>query len=193
MYNQLKIKMRMKKNKTIFKSKDIINTRDNISKKISSYWKTIEATNLMSNKAVAAGMRKYDLKALYNEITQLAIHRVKSKLLLNAINSGIKKFSFNGIEKTHYYKIYMLNELQEQKVHMMIVNLKHTINPTIKSKAGKKGIGKNEVFTNAKTSAIINDLSIKIEALKADIQKFNDNAEIEIDLNDDTFSLNMAA
>lgn len=183
----------MNKNKTIFTSKDIINTRDNISKKISSYWKTIEATNLMSNKAVAAGMRKYDLKELYNQITQLALHRVKSKLLLNAINSNIKDFSFKGIEKTHYYKIYMLNELQEQKVHMLIIQTKHTINPTTKSKAGKKGTGKNEVFTNAKAASIINNLSIKIEALKADIQKFNDTAKIEIDLDGDTFNTNIAA
>lgn len=181
-----------KNTKTILKSKDIINTRDNISKKISSYWKTIEATNLMSNKAVSAGMRKYDLKELYNQITQLAINRVKAKLLLNAINSGIKTFSFNGIEKDHYYKIYMLNELQEQKVHMMIIMNKHTINPSAKAKAGKKGTGKNEVFTNAKTASIINNLSIKIEALKADIEKFNNDAEIT--LNDtDTFTTALAA
>lgn len=179
--------------KTTFNSKDIINTRDNISKKISAYWKTIEATNLMSNKAVSAGMRKYDLKELYNQITQMAIHRVKSKLLLNAINSGITSFTFKDIEKTHYYKIYMLNELQEQKVHMMIIQSKHTINPTMKAKAGKKGTGKNEVFTNAKTGAIINNLSIKIEALKADIQKFNDNAKIDVNFENDTFSINIAA
>jgi len=183
----------MNKNKTTFKSNDIINTRDNISKKISSYWKTIEATNLMSNKAVSSGMRKYDLKELYNQITQLAIHRVKSKLLLNAINSGIKSFTFNGIEKTHYYKIYMLNELQEQKVHMMIIQSKHTINPSAKAKAGKKGTGKNEIFSHAKAGSIINNLSIKIEALKADIKKFNDDATIDIDTTNDNFKLEISA
>ena len=58
-----------KKTSTTFtlKSKTIIETRDSLSKTITSYWKTIEATNLMSKSAVKAGMRKYDLKELYIE------------------------------------------------------------------------------------------------------------------------------
>lgn len=174
------------------KSKTIIETRDSLSKTISSYWKTIETTNLMSKSAVKAGMRKYDLKELYNQITQYAEHRVKAKLLLNAINSGIKKFDAKNITKDHYYKIYTLNELNEQKVHLIILATKHTINPSVKAKVGKKNIGKDEVFTNAKVNALINEINIKIEALKADIEKFNSDAEIEID-GDYTFAKNFTA
>lgn len=169
----------------ILNSTNIINTRDNLSKTISSYWKTIESTNLMSKKAVKEGYRKYDLKALYNTITQMAINRVKTKLLMNAINSGLKKLDFSNMKNDHYYRIYMLNELNEQKTHLTIIRSKHTIDPATKSKAGKKGLGKDEVFTNAKCSQLIADLDIKIQALKADIEEFNKAATIEIDSTDD--------
>lgn len=169
----------------ILNSTNIINTRDNISKTISSYWKTIESTNLMSKKAVKEGYRKYDLKALYNTITQMAINRVKAKLLMNAINSGLKKFDFANMKDDHYYRIYMLNELNEQKTHLTIVKTKHTINPATKAKAGKAGTGKDEVFTDAKCAQLIADLDIKIQALKADIENYNKNATIEISSDDD--------
>jgi len=177
-------------NKSInLNSTNIINTRDNLSKKISSYWKTIESTNLMSKKAVKDGYRKYDLKSLYNQITQMAINRVKSKLLMNAINSGIKKFNFKDIKNDHYYRIYMLNELNEQKTHLTIVKTKHTIDPATKAKLSKKGISKDEVFTNAKCAQLIGDIDIKIQALKADIEEFNKNAKIELEIDDnETFT-----
>lgn len=176
----------------ILNSTNIINTRDNLSKTISSYWKTIESTNLMSKKAVKEGYRKYDLKSLYNTITQMATNRVKAKLLINAINSGIKKFDFANIKSDHYYHIYMLNELNEQKTHLTIVKAKHTIDPATKAKAGKAGLGKDEVFTNAKCAQLIADLDIKIQALKADIETFNKQASIEID-KDDEFAKQFAA
>ena len=85
-----------------------------------------------------------------------------------------------------------MNELNEQKVHLIILATKHTINPSVKAKVGKKNIGKDEVFTNAKVNALINEINIKIEALKADIEKFNNDAEIEID-GDDSFAKNFTA
>lgn len=171
----------------ILNSTNIINTRDNLSKTISYYWKIIESTNLMSKKAVREGYRKYDLKQLYNSITQMAMNRVKSKLLMNAINSGVKKFDFKNITKDHYYRIYMLNELNEQKAHITCLKLKHTINPATKAQAGKAGLSKDEVFTNAKCAQLIADLDIKIQAIRADIEEFNKNATIEID-NTDPFA-----
>jgi len=171
----------------ILNSTNIINTRDNLSKTISYYWKIIESTNLMSKKAVKEGYRKYDLKQLYNTITQMAMNRVKSKLLMNAINSGMKKFDFKNITKDHYYRIYMLNELNEQKVHLTCLKIKHTINPATKAQTGKAKLSKDEVFTNAKCAQLIADLDIKIQAIRAEIEEFNKNATIEID-NADPFA-----
>lgn len=180
-----------KKKSIILNATTLINNRDNLSKQISSYWKIIETTNLMSKSAISAGLRKYDLKALYNTITQQAINRVKTKLLINAMNSGITKYTFENMTKDHYYRIYMLNEYNEQKTHLTILKTKHTINPAAKAKVGKAGHGKNEVFTNAKCAQLIGDLDIKIQALKKDIEDFNKNATITVE--DDGYAEMIAA
>lgn len=182
----------MSKKSMTLNTNNIITVRDNLSKTITSYWKIIERTNLMTI-AEAKKYRNYDLKMLYNKITQMADSRIKTKLLLNAINSNQKTFDFNDIENTHYYTIYKLNELNEQKVHLGIVLSKHTINPAAKAKAGNK-LNKSEVFTHAKLASMINKLDIQIEDLKAKIVKFNNDTEIEIsNMDDSLFEKQIAA
>ena len=108
---------------------------------------------------------------------------------MNAINSGIKKFSFKDIKNDHYYRIYMLNELNEQKTHLTIVKTKHTINPATKAKLGKRGLSKDEVFTNAKCAQLIRDIDIRIQNLKAEIENSNKNAKIELEIDgNETFT-----
>lgn len=178
----------MDKNKSIIlNTTNIIDTRDKLSKTISSYWKIIERTNLMTF-AEAKKYRNYDLKALHNKITQMAKTRIKMKLMLNAINSGQTTFDMNNIENSHYYTIYALNELNEQKTHLGIILSKHTINPAAKAKAGKKN-NKSEIFNHAKLSSMINKLDIQIEDLKMKIINFNKDAKITISNadNDDSF------
>lgn len=176
----------------IINSKDIINTRDNLSKNISSYWKTIERMNLLSKKE-AEKFRTMDLKAMYNQITQMAINRVKSKLLLNAINSNIKDFDMKNIKDTHYYTIYMLNELNEQKTHLGLLLSKHCINPSAKAKAGKASV-KSEIFTHAKLTSLIAKIDTQIEVYKDKIDKFNSTASITVTLDDaDSYTDTIAA
>ena len=183
--------MRMSKNQIILNSTNLIETRDKLSKDISSYWKIIERMNLMTF-ADAKKYRTYDLKSLYNTITQKANARIKSKLLLNAINSGQTTFDTKDYENSHYYTIYALNEFNEQKTHLGIIMSKHTINPAAKAKAGKKN-NKSEIFSYAKLNSMINKLDIKIEALKMKIIEFNKNAKITISTDDDTFMQEFSA
>ena len=58
-------------------SGNIINIRKSLCDKITKYWRTIRNENVMSNKAIKAKIGSgYDLKALYNEITQMAEKRI---------------------------------------------------------------------------------------------------------------------
>ena len=79
-------------NKTSMKlnSSNIINIRKNLCEKITKYWRTIRNENVMSNKAIKAGLGSgYDLKSLYNEITQMAEKRIMIKGMLMYLNMGI--------------------------------------------------------------------------------------------------------
>ena len=87
--------------------KDIIIARDNICKTKTRYWRIIKSENVISTKAIKAGMGSgFDLNALYNKITQMADNLIKIKLMINAINSGITIFNYDDAKKTHYYNIY---------------------------------------------------------------------------------------
>lgn len=160
-------------------SKNIIKTRDEVSKAIMSNWKYIHKMNLLTKKE-AKKFRTMDLKGLYNQITQFAETRIKAKLLLNAINSGEKTIKFEDLKGSHYYNIYKLNELKEQRTQLDILKTKHCMNPAAKAKLGNKN-PKEEIFTNQKVSALIKDIDLEIIDLETKIADFNKNAVIEID------------
>lgn len=167
-------------------SKDIIAQRDNLCKTKTKYWRIIKAENVMTKKAKAAGMGSgFDLKALHNQILQMSDKLIKIKLMLNAINNGVTTFNFEEAKKTHYYTIYLACEKKEQLAQWEEILNKHTINPSIKAKAGIKGTGKIETFTSAKIASIKKNLQLEINKLDADIAKFNDTTTLEITSDDD--------
>lgn len=182
-----------KTNKTSIElnSKDIINFRDEICKKKTKYWRLIKAENVMSKKAKNAGIGSgFDLNVLHNHILQMSNTLIKIKLMLNAINNGIKTFNIDEAKKTHYYTIYMACEKKEQLAHWEDI-LKHaTINPATKSKIGKKGTGKIEIFSSAKITYIKKQLQLEINKLDTEIAKFNDNTTLTIDNDGDIMKLN---
>ncbi len=162
-------------------SKDIIITRKKIDDTITDSWRIIKNENVMSNKAIKAGIGSgLDLKALYNRITQLSNTRIKVKLMLNAINNGITKFDFNESKKTHYYTIYAACEAKEAIAHWKTILASSTINPKEKSKKGLKGTGKREIFSSAKINSLLKDLQLLANKYDAEIAKFNDSTTIEI-------------
>lgn len=170
-------------------SKDIIQLRDNICKTKSKYWKIIKSENVMTKKAKKAGMGSgFDLFVLYNQITQLSDKLIKVKLMLNAINNGIKTFNFEEAKKTHYYTIYKACEQKELYVKWDDI-LKHSaLNPATKSKLGKAN-SKIETFTAAKITSIKKKLQLEINKLDSEIQKFNDETTLEIEEDNDIKTL----
>ena len=175
----------MDKKSNIYTSKDIIALRNEICATKTRYWRIIQAENVMTIKAkkakVGSGM---DLAVLYNKILQMSETLIKLKLMLNAINNGIKTFNYDDAKKTHYYNIYRACELKEQLAHWEEILKKATINPAAKAKAGKAGTGKKETFTSAKIGSIKNKLQLEINKVDEEIARFNNEATLTID-NDD--------
>lgn len=166
-------------NKTSMKlnSSNIINIRKNLCEKITKYWRTIRNENVMSNKAIKAGLGSgYDLKSLYNEITQMANKRIVVKGMLMYLNMGMT-FNYDEFKKSNNYAIFAACEAKEAIAQLKMVP---TINPVEKSEKGLKGTGKKETFSSAKIAQLIKDLQLKANKYDADLEKFNKTAEIEI-------------
>lgn len=158
-------------------SSNIINIRKNLCEKITKYWRTIRNENVMSNKAIKAGLGSgYDLKSLYNEITQMANKRIVVKGMLMYLNMGMT-FNYDEFKKSNNYAIFAACEAKEAIAQLKMVP---TINPVEKSEKGLKGTGKKETFSSAKIAQLIKDLQLKANKYDADLEKFNKTAEIEI-------------
>lgn len=172
-------------------SNNIINIRKNLDTKITKYWKIIKAENVMSVKAAKAGMGSgLDLKALYNEITQLQAKRIKIKGMLMYLNMGKTTFNYDEFKKTNNYSIFAACEAKEAIAQLKMIP---TINPTEKSKKGLKGTGKKETFTSAKIASLLKDLQLVANKHDANLEKFNKNTTIDIADSTDDFTEFMTA
>lgn len=162
-------------------SKDIIIARKKLDETITKYWHIIKTENVMSNKAIKAGVGSgLDLKELYNKIIQMTETRIKLKLMLNAINNGTFTFNYEEEKKKHYYTIYVANEEKEKLSHWKDI-IKKTIDPKEKARKGLKGIGKREVFSSAKITSLINGIQLNINKFDAKIEEYNNKTSISID------------
>lgn len=178
---------------TKMNSKDIIIARKKLDKTITDYWHIIKTENVMSNKAVKAGVGSgYDLKELYNKITQMAETRIKLKLMLNAINNGVSSFNYEEEKKKHYYTIFAACEEKEKIAHWKDI-IKKTIDPKEKARKGVKGTGRREIFTSAKITQLINDIQLRINRLDADIETYNNRTNIEFNAETDEDIKNIIA
>lgn len=168
-----------------FNSSNIINIRKDIDSKKKKYWKIIRAENVMSTKAIKAGLGSgCDLKALYNEITQLSEKLVYIKGMLFYLNMGVTTFDKEAFKKTNNYSIFMACELKEMIAQLKMVP---TLNPTEKSTKGLKNIGKKEQFTSAKIASLIKDLQLKANKYDAAMEKFNTETSIDVTSMEDDF------
>lgn len=158
-------------------SSNIINIRKSLCDKITKYWRTIRNENVMSTKAIKAGLGSgYDLKALYNEITQMAEKRIIIKGILMYLNMGLT-FDYDAFKKSNNYSIFAACEAKEAIAQLKMIP---TINPTEKSKKGLKGTGKKESFSSAKIAQLIKDLQLKANKYDAELELFNKNTSIEL-------------
>lgn len=163
----------------------ILNIRKDIDAKKKKYWKIIRTTNLMSVKEVKNGFRTHDLKTLYNEITQMAEKLVLVKGMLFYLNMGITTFDENEFKKTNNYSIFQACETKEIIAQLKMIP---TLDAKTKSQKGLKSIGKDEVFTSAKIAALIKDLQLKANKFDANMEKFNNETEIDITAISDKFA-----
>lgn len=166
-------------------SSNIIDIRKSIDAKKKKYWSIIKTTNLLSKKEIKAGYRTHDLKAIYNEITQLADKLVYVKGMLFYLNMGITTFDKEAFKKTNNYSIFMACEMKEAIAQLKMVP---TINEKEKASKGLKNLSKDEVFTSAKIAALIKDLQLKANKFDDNMEKFNSSTEIEITSADDTIT-----
>lgn len=167
----------MNKNKSIkLNSADIINIRKNLDTTISKYYKIIRTENVMAKKAIAAGQGSgYDVKSLYNEITQMSEKRIIIKGMLMYLNMGITDFNYEDFKKTNNYAIFAAGEAKELIAQLKMIP---TINPYEKAAKGKKHMGKTESFTSAKIASLIKENQLKANKFDAMLKEFNDNTSI---------------
>lgn len=178
-------------NKSIkLNSGKIISMRKEIDAKKKKYWSIIKKTNLLSEKEIKNGYRTHDLKALYNEITQMANKLVYIKGMLFYLNMGITTFDKEAFKKTNNYNIFMACEMKEAICQLKMIP---TLDPKIKSQKGLKAINKKEVFTSAKIAALVKDLQLKANKFDADMEKFNNETEIDITSISEDFKEDLAA
>ena len=159
-------------------SANIINIRKELDTNITKYWKIIRTENVISKKAKSAGLGSgYDLKALYNEITQMVEKRIIVKAMLNYLNSGIKTFDYKEFKKTNNYSIFAAGEAKEAIAQLKMIS---TINPSEKAKKGKAALSKTETFTSAKIAQLIKEQQMLANKFDVNLKSFNDNTSIEI-------------
>ena len=183
----------MTKKTTKMNSKDIIIARKKLDETITKYWHIIKTENVMSNKAVNAGVGSgLDLKELYNKITQMSTTRIKLKLMLNAINNGISSFNYEDEKKKHYYTIFAACEEKEKVAHWKDI-IKKTIDPKEKARKGMKGTGRREIFSSAKITQLINDIQLNINKYDAKIEEYNNATTINFDADIDNDIKNLIA
>ncbi len=167
----------MNKKSIKLNSATIINIRKNLDTEINKNWRTIRAENVMSKKALSAGLGSgKDLKELYNLITQMSEKRIKIKAALCYLNMGME-FDYESFKKTNNYSIFAACEAKEAIAQLKMIP---TIDPATKAKKGLKNIGKSETFTSAKIASLIKNLQLKANKFDAAMEKFNDKTTIDL-------------
>lgn len=152
------------------KAKDILKKRDELSNTITKYWNIIHVENVVNKNY----KRHYDLKALYNDISNMCEERSLTKLKALCINLGLFKFSDLPTDNIQL-DIFKLAEYKEIKIRL---NKIRTISPKLKAK-GKKNLNKTEVLTSDWIKARIKELDIKIIDIEKKIEEFNEAKELD--------------
>lgn len=164
---------------TDIKPNTLITKRDSITSEISRYWKIIATENVIK-KGVS---RNYDLKSLLVRIKALYDQLILIKLRIQCANMGMK---LKDLPKdANIINIYKLSALNEYYVKLDGMMKKHTINPILKAKKGKRNLGITEEITRNYFRNKQSECLITLNELRKAIADFNDNT----DLSDDTAPL----
>src|SRR5574344_506510 len=160
--------------KKIKKANEIIEERNKLSVEISRYWGTMRIENVVNRNYT----RNYDLKALYENIKNLANKRIEAKLEMLCINMGLKSYS-DLPEVCNQRDVFRLSELNE--IFVQLGQIK-TINPKLKAQKGKNNLNKTEALTSNWIAARKNEIELEITNLKNKLTEFNEKAELEVEV-----------
>lgn len=158
------------------KANKLVDERNRITNEISRYWKIIATENVVK-KGVK---RNYDMKQLLIRIKALYDQSVIVKLRIQCANMGMKMRDLP--RDANVINIYKLSAYNEYYVKLDELIRKHTINPAIKMKKGKKALSVTEELTRSYLEREKSKISIQLNKLRKDITDFNNNT----DLTDDT-------
>lgn len=160
---------------TDVKPSELIKRRDGLNKEISRYWEIIAKENVIKKGL----MRNYNLKVLLTQIRALYDQLVLVKLNIQCINMGMK---FKDLtEDMNVVNIYRLSALNEYCVKIDEMIDKHTLNPVLKAKKGKRGLGVTEEITRSYFRNKKNECALLLNKLRKNIADFNDNTDLSDD------------
>lgn len=146
-------------------STEIIDTRDKLSAEITKTWDIIKSENVVFR----GYKRNYDLKSCLEKILDMCKDRIEVKLQSLALNLGLE--DINDLpEGNNYPTIYEVSELKEIYKQLGLIN---TLDPAIIKKYGKKRMKKTEALTRGFVTNLRNNLSIRINALNKELEKYN--------------------
>lgn len=165
------------------KGNQLINERDRITNELFRMWNIIVTENIVKKGTV----RNYDMKEVLIRIKALYEQSVIVKLRIQCANMGMK---FRDLPKdANIINIYRLSAYNEYCVKLNDIIKKHTINPIVKIKKGKKALTVTEELTNSYLSKELNNYLIECNKLRKAIADFNEN----VDLTDDQVPLFLVA
>lgn len=173
----------MKTNKLEVKGNTLIGERNKITNEIGRFWSIIATENVVKK----GTMRNYDLKQVLSRIKALYDQSIIIKLRIQCANMGIKIKDLP--RNANIINIYKLSAYNEYFVKLDEMMRKHTINPSIKQKKGKRALSVTEELTYSYLKNLRDKTVIELNQLRKDIAKFNDNE----DLSDDTIPLFLVA
>lgn len=173
----------MKSITTNIKPNILITKRDKLTDEISRYWRIIKTENVIKK----GFKRNYDLKLLLVTIHAMYDELLIVKLRIQCANMGMK---FKDLSKdANIINIYKLSSLNEYYVKLGELIEKHTINPVLKAKKGKRALTITEELTRSYLRGKQNECILNLNELRKAIADFNDNT----DLSDDSAPLFLIA
>lgn len=173
----------MKSITTNIKLNILITKRDKLTDEISRYWRIIKTENVIKK----SFKRNYDLKALLVTIRAMYDELLIVKLRIQCANMGMK---FKDLPKdANIINIYKLSSLNEYYVKLGELIEKHTINPVLKAKKGKRALTITEELTRSYLRGKQKECTLNLNELRKAIADFNDNT----DLSDDSAPLFLIA
>lgn len=162
----------MKSITTNIKPNILITKRDKLTDEISRYWRIIKTENVIKK----GFKRNYDLKALLVTIHAMYDELLIVKLRIQCANMGMK---FKDLPKdANIINIYKLSSLNEYYVKLGELIEKHTINPVLKAKKGKRALTITEELTRSYLRGKQNECTLNLNELRKAIADFNDNTDL---------------